>query len=120
MSQHGFVYCVRFTLYHKYKWFDDYDYDDAKKKVTLHEPDWNFATCTFPSASFLTFRQTDENEVQRATLLQCSLVDRWIAPWQTKKNRQTVSLHTEVGKSGDRLSPCILMPASHTGIGLIE
>lgn len=33
MSQHGFVYCVRFTLYHKYKWFDDYDYDDAKKKL---------------------------------------------------------------------------------------
>lgn len=32
MSQHGFVYCVRFTLYHKYKWFNDYDYDDAKKK----------------------------------------------------------------------------------------
>lgn len=29
-----------------------------------------------------------------------------------KKNRQTVSLHTEAEKSGDRISPCISMPAN--------
>lgn len=46
--------------------------------------------------------------------------DRWIAPWQIKKNRQTVSLHTEAETSGDRLSPCILVSVSHTGLGLIE